>query len=119
MTGPGGAPGSARGLGSAGGLGSGLSALLAAEVPAAIELRHDLHRHAELSGAETRTAAVAAAALGAPDAPPVAGTGRLIRIGPAAGPAIAIRAELDGAADRRGDRRAMVVGDRRDARVRS
>jgi amidohydrolase len=77
------------------GLGKALSALLAAELPAAVSLRHDLHRHAELSGAETGTAATIAAALGAPDATVVAGTGRLIRIGPAAGPAIAIRAELD------------------------
>jgi amidohydrolase len=38
---------------------------------------------------------VVAAALGSPDAAVVAGTGRLIRIGPLAGPAIAIRAELD------------------------
>jgi amidohydrolase len=73
-----------------------LTALLAAELAAAIELRHNLHRHAELSGAESRTAATAAAALGAPDAPAVAGTGRLVRIGPPTGPAIAIRAELDG-----------------------
>jgi amidohydrolase len=76
-------------------LGSELSALLAAELAAAVELRHDLHRHAELSGAEARTAATAAAALGVPDAEVVAGTGRLIRIGPRTGPAIAIRAELD------------------------
>jgi len=77
------------------GLGASLAALLAAELPAAVELRRDLHRHAELSGAESRTAAAAAAALGQPDAPAVAGTGRLIRIGPEAGPAIGIRAELD------------------------
>jgi amidohydrolase len=80
----------------AGGLRAALTALLASELPAAVELRHDLHQHAELSGAEARTAAAAAAALGAPDATAVAGTGRLIRIGPQAGPAIAIRAELDG-----------------------
>ncbi|HKF33204.1 MAG TPA: hypothetical protein VKB37_12630, partial [Jatrophihabitantaceae bacterium] len=77
------------------GLSAELSGLLATELPAAIELRHDLHRHAELSGAEARTAATVTAALGAPDAAEVAGTGRLIRIGPTAGPAIAIRAELD------------------------
>jgi amidohydrolase len=82
-----------------------LTALLAAELPAAVELRHELHRHAELSGAETRTAGTVAAVLGQPDARAaastvvastvVATTGQLIRIGPAAGPAIAIRAELD------------------------
>jgi amidohydrolase len=77
------------------GLGATLSALLAAELPAAVELRHDLHRHAELSGAEARTAARVTAALGVSDFVAAAGTGRLIRIGPAAGPAIAIRAELD------------------------
>jgi len=91
--------------GSADGLRSALTALLAAELPAAVELRHELHRYPELSGAEARTAATAAAALGAPDAVDagsttmagtvVANTGRLIRIGPPAGPAIAIRAELD------------------------
>jgi amidohydrolase len=91
--------------GSADGLRSALTALLAAELPAAVELRHELHRYPEPSGAEARTAATAAAALGAPDAVDagsttmagtvVANTGRLIRIGPPAGPAIAIRAELD------------------------
>lgn len=75
--------------------GSALSALVAAELPAAVDLRHDLHRNAELSGAEAETAARVADALGVPDAPAVAGTGRLIRIGPSGGPAIAIRAELD------------------------
>jgi amidohydrolase len=75
--------------------GSALSALVAAELPAAVHLRHDLHRNAEVSGAEAKTAATVAAALGAPGAPAIAGTGRLIRIGPSGGPAIAIRAELD------------------------
>lgn len=75
--------------------GSALFELLAAELPAAIELRHDLHRSAEVSGAETGTAAIVAAALGEPDAAVIAGTGRLIRIGPSVGPAVAIRAELD------------------------
>jgi amidohydrolase len=73
-----------------------LTELVAAELPAAVALRHELHRHAELSGAESWTAATVAAALRAPDATVVAGTGRLIRIGPAMGPAIGIRAELDG-----------------------
>ncbi|HSR82796.1 MAG TPA: amidohydrolase [Streptosporangiaceae bacterium] len=88
-------PGSFDRLGSALSPQSPLSALVAAELPAAVELRHDLHRHAELSGGEARTAAAVAAALGDPDALVVARTGRLIRIGPAAGPAVAIRAELD------------------------
>jgi len=75
--------------------GPALFELLAAELPAAIELRHDLHRNAEVSGGEAATAAIVAAALGAPDAAVIAGTGRLIRIGPSLGPAVAIRAELD------------------------
>jgi len=72
-----------------------LRAALAEEVPAAVALRHLLHAHPDLSGREEPTAARVAAALGAPEAPPVAGTGRLIRIGPPAGPAVAVRAELD------------------------
>jgi amidohydrolase len=72
-----------------------LRAGLARELAAAVELRHELHAAAELSGAEDRTAGRVAAALGAPDAPSVAGTGRLIRIGPAAGPCVAVRGELD------------------------
>ena len=71
-----------------------LRAGLAAELEAAVALRHELHADAELSGAEHRTAARVAAALGAEDAPAVAGTGRLIRIGPD-GPCVALRAELD------------------------
>jgi amidohydrolase len=82
--------------GAAGGrLGAQLTGLLAAELPAAVELRHELHRSPELSGAETGTAAAVTSAIGGPEAQPVAGTGALIRIGPAAGPAIAVRAELD------------------------
>jgi amidohydrolase len=94
-----------------------LVAALPAELPPAIELRHELHRWPELSGHEDRTAdrvvtAVASAteprsatelqwALTDPASGPairvssVAGTGRLLRIGPATGPAVAIRAELD------------------------
>src|ERR1022692_809483 len=72
-----------------------LRAGLARELSKAVQLRHDLHADAELSGSEHRTAARVAAALGAGDAPPVAGTGRIVRIGPQDGPCIAIRAELD------------------------
>lgn len=71
-----------------------LSWPMAAEIDAAIALRHELHAAAEPSGAEHRTAARVAEALGAPDAPIVAGTGRLVRIG-GPGPCIALRAELD------------------------
>jgi amidohydrolase len=73
-----------------------LTRLLAAELTAAAELRRDLHRSPQLSGEERATAAAVASALGCPDAPEIAGTGRLIRIGPPDGPCIAIRAELDG-----------------------
>jgi amidohydrolase len=72
-----------------------LRAALARELDDAIRLRHELHADAEPSGAEHRTAARVAAALGADDAPAVAGTGRLVRIGPPDGPCIAVRAELD------------------------
>ena len=73
-----------------------LAGLLAAELTAATEFRRDLHRSPELPGSEGATAAAVASALGCPDAPEIAGTGRLIRIGPPDGPCIAIRAELDG-----------------------
>jgi amidohydrolase len=72
-----------------------LSAALAGELGEAVRLRHELHADPELSGSEHRTAAWMAAALDAADAPPVAGTGRLVRIGPRHGPCIAVRAELD------------------------
>ena len=72
-----------------------LRAALARELDDAVRLRHDLHAHPELSGSEHRTAATVAAAIGAADAPPAGGTGRIIRIGPQSGPCVAIRAELD------------------------
>ena len=72
-----------------------LRAALGRELADAVRLRHELHAGAELSGAEYQTAARVAAALGEPDAPQVAGTGRLVRIGPAGGPCVAVRAELD------------------------
>jgi amidohydrolase len=74
---------------------SSLTSLVTAELTAATALRHQLHRRPDLSGAESATAAAVAAAMGFPDAPAVAGTGRLIRIGPASGPCVAVRAELD------------------------
>ena len=72
-----------------------LRAGVAAELDAAVALRRELHAGAEPSGEEFSTAARVAAALGAPDAPAVAGTGRLVRIGDQDGPCIALRAELD------------------------
>ena len=77
------------------GLAGRLRAGIAAELDAAIRLRHELHARPEPSGQEFETASVVAAGLGAPDGPAVAGTGRLIRIGRAGGPCIALRAELD------------------------
>jgi amidohydrolase len=67
---------------------------LKAELPSAIALRHQLHAAPELSGAEEATAVRVAAAIGVP-AEQVAGTGRLLRIGPPTGPSIGVRAELD------------------------
>jgi amidohydrolase len=69
---------------------------LLAELPAAVALRHELHAHPERSGQEQQTAARVAEALGDPDAPTVAGTGRLVRVGTNELPAVAVRAELDG-----------------------
>jgi amidohydrolase len=73
-----------------------LGTALAAELDGAVRLRHELHAAPDLSGAEEATAARVAAALGDLAAPRVAGTGRLLRIGPAAGPSVAVRGELDG-----------------------
>ncbi|MDT7646486.1 MAG: hypothetical protein QOC75_3486, partial [Pseudonocardiales bacterium] len=93
-----------------------LAALVAAELPAelpgAIALRQQLHLNPRLSGQEDDTADAVCAAVGptgeldgvrlpaelgwAADAPVrVAGTGRLLRLGPATGPSVALRAELD------------------------
>jgi amidohydrolase len=72
-----------------------LRAGVAGQLADAVLLRHELHADAEPSGSEHRTAARVAAALGDSDAAAVAGTGRILRIGPEAGPCIAIRAELD------------------------
>ena len=76
-------------------LSAALHAALARELPDAVSLRHDLHSHPELSGSEHRTSALVSTALGAADAPAIAGTGRIVRIGPPSGPCVAIRAELD------------------------
>jgi amidohydrolase len=72
-----------------------LRAGVASQLADAVLLRHELHADAEPSGSEHRTAARVAAALGDSDAAAVAGTGRILRIGPEAGPCVAIRAELD------------------------
>lgn len=74
---------------------SALNSGIDANAPAAIELRHDLHRNPDLSGEEGPTADRVIAALGVDDFQRAASTGRIVRIGPATGPAIGIRAELD------------------------
>lgn len=69
-------------------------AALAERIPQAIELRHAIHQQPFVGGHEVPTAELVASALGRPDAPWVTG-GRIIRFGQQAGPAIALRAELD------------------------
>lgn len=68
---------------------------MSAELPGAVRLRHLLHADPRLSGQEDDTAEAVCSAIGLP-AQRVAGTGRLIRLGPATGPAVVLRAELDG-----------------------
>ncbi len=65
------------------------------ELPRAVELRHRLHAQPELAHAEEHTAAAVAEELQLACAT-VAGTGRVARVGPAEGAAVAVRAELDG-----------------------
>ena len=65
------------------------------ELPGAIALRHRLHSHPELAHAEEQTAAAVAEELPVACAT-VADTGRIARVGPPAGAAVAVRAELDG-----------------------
>ncbi len=70
---------------------------LAALLPELVALRRDLHRHPELGFEEHRTQAVARAFLEARGLAPraSAGTGLVVDVGPARGPAIALRADLD------------------------
>lgn len=72
-----------------------LPELVTAELPAAVALRHRLHADPRLSGDEDDTADAVCAAIGLPGTR-VADTGRVLRIGPATGPAVVLRAELDG-----------------------
>ena len=72
-----------------------LARALADALPAAVELRHALHRDPRLGGDEVPARDAVAAALGR-DLEPVADTGGLLRLGPDGGPpAVAVRAELD------------------------
>jgi amidohydrolase len=71
---------------------------LEAELADAVQLRRKLHGQPELSGQEVATAALVAAAMRLStdlQEETVAGTGRLLRLGPADGPAVAVRSELD------------------------
>ena len=61
----------------------------------ASELRRELHRFPDVGGEEGPTAERMRTALSRLRTIPVADTGFLVRVGPAKGPAIAIRAELD------------------------
>ena len=70
-------------------LASRLLAAIEAGLPAATELRHQIHREPDLGGHEERTATRIAEALGDPDAPWVT-QGRLVRI-PAGGASTAGR----------------------------
>ena len=73
-----------------------LSAAVAEELPAAVELRHRLHADPRLSGEEQDTADAVIAALDLGEGRPVAGTGRLVRVVDGPGRSVALRAELDG-----------------------
>lgn len=71
------------------------SAELESELPDAIALRHRLHADPRVSGDESDTADAVVAALPDGVVRRIVGTGALVRYG-GAGPAIALRAELDG-----------------------
>lgn len=64
-------------------------------LPQALLLRRDLHRHPDLGGAEQPTADRVQRAMPGIAPVRVADTGFLVRTGPDAGPAVALRAELD------------------------
>jgi amidohydrolase len=65
-------------------------------LPEAIELRHRLHASPRLGGQETPTAQAVVDWIGLGDGEVVAETGRLLRLSAGDGPAIGVRAELDG-----------------------
>ncbi|MEU0534915.1 M20 metallopeptidase family protein [Amycolatopsis tolypomycina] len=68
---------------------------IAAELPAAVELRHAVHADPRGSGDEEDTARLVAGALGMGDGTRVAKTGRAVPVAGGTGPAVALRAELD------------------------
>ncbi|MFD1211324.1 M20 family metallopeptidase [Arthrobacter sp. GCM10027362] len=71
-----------------------LNTALEAQLAAAVDLRHRLHRNPCVSGQEEAAAALLAAELGMA-VQPVAGTGFIARTGPGDCPVVGIRAELD------------------------
>ena len=71
------------------------AAALDLELADAVALRHRIHAAPEVSGAEAATTATVVEAIGAGPGTAAAGTGRVLRLGPD-GPAVAVRAELDG-----------------------
>ena len=73
-----------------------LSAAVAEELPAAVELRHRLHADPRLSGDEQDTADAVVAALDLGEGRRIADTGRLVRVVDGPGRSVALRAELDG-----------------------
>jgi amidohydrolase len=73
----------------------GLLSGIECELALAVDLRHRLHARPELGHRERWTSATVAGALPVACAT-VAETGRIARIGPGDGPAVAVRAELDG-----------------------
>jgi len=72
-----------------------LYAALLSEIPGAVALRHAVHADPRLSGLEQDTRDLLVHALDAGPAEPVAETGALVRVGPATGPCVAVRTELD------------------------
>ncbi|WP_291277925.1 M20 family metallopeptidase [Galactobacter sp.] len=70
------------------------STALTAQLPDAAVLRRQLHADPRVSGDEADTLATVARALGV-DLEPVAQHGGVGRVGPSAGPSIAVRGELD------------------------
>lgn len=65
------------------------------EMPRAQQLRWQIHQSPQVSGNESETRDLILKELGNPTWEPVAETGGVVRIGPADGPAIGVRAELD------------------------
>lgn len=88
-----------------------LDGLLTAAAPALVEVRRDIHAHPELGGQERRTTQLILERLRAAglDPHPLPGTGVICDVGPVDGPAVALRADLDG----------LPLADRKDVPYRS